>query len=171
MAQNYECVILLNPTLTDEAVQGYIGQFSKLITDRNGEVVHVQSWGKRRLEYVIGKQREAIYVILYFRVDAAGNLVEDFERLVRITDELLREMTVKVPELRILETPPREGSQMSRPSRYGHAGARPAASAEQPEAGEEAPAGAEVAEEATAPAEETPAEPAPEAAPEVAPEQ
>ena len=103
MAQNYECVLLLTPTLSDEAVQGYQDLFSKIITDNNGEVVHVQRAPKRRLEYAIGKQREAVFVIFYFRADSVGLMAQEFERQIRINDDLLREMTVKVPELRVID--------------------------------------------------------------------
>lgn len=103
MAQNYECVLLLNPTLSEEAIQGYQDQFSKLIVGINGEVLHVQRSNKRRLEYVIGKQREAVFLIFYFRAEKIGSVVQEFERQVRINDDLLREMTVKVPEFKVIE--------------------------------------------------------------------
>ena len=109
MAQNYECVLIMDPALSEDAVQALQNQFSKLISDRGGEVVHTKSWGKRRLAYPIERKREGIYVIIYFRFEmSAKGLVDEIERQVRINDQLLREMTVKVPELKIDENPPPE---------------------------------------------------------------
>jgi small subunit ribosomal protein S6 len=123
MAYNYECALLMDPKLSDDAVRGYLDQFSKNITDRGGEVVHVQTWGKRRLEYSIEGRNDAIYAFLYFRIKEAGELVAEFERQVRINDNLLREMTVRVPELKITQ-PPTGDSRFSESARLSHAGMR-----------------------------------------------
>lgn len=127
MAQNYECALLLHPDLNEDQVQSYLEHFSKEITDRNGEVVHTQVWGKRPLEYTIAREDHAIYAFLYFRMESAGDLVEEFERQVRIQDELLREMTVKVPELKIKEAPTSESrfTESARLSASSRRGGRP----------------------------------------------
>jgi len=123
MAYNYECALLMDPTLPDETVRGYLDQFSKNITDRGGEVVHVQTWGKRRLEYPIEGHNEAVYAFLYFRIENAGELIIELERQVRINESLLREMTVKVPELKITQ-PPTGDSRFTESARLSHAGGR-----------------------------------------------
>jgi small subunit ribosomal protein S6 len=121
MAQNYECAILMDPGLSDEQVQAYLTSFSKLITDRGGEVVHTQVWGKRRLEYPVEARNEAIYAFLYFRMITAGDLVVEMERQVRIQENLLREMTVRVPELKIKEAPNQE-SRFTESARLAYSG-------------------------------------------------
>jgi small subunit ribosomal protein S6 len=124
MAQNYECALLLNPGLTDEEVQNWLTTFSKFITDRAGEVLQTQVWGKRRLEYAIDRNKEAIYAFIYFRMEkTAGDLVVEFERQVRINEVLLREMTVQVPELKVAN-PPSGESRFSESARLAHAGGR-----------------------------------------------
>jgi small subunit ribosomal protein S6 len=124
MAQNYECALLLNPGLSDEEVQNWLTQFSKFITDRQGEVLQTQVWGKRRLEYPILRQKEAIFAFIYFRMEkSAGDLVVEFERQVRINDVLLREMTVQVPALKVCN-PPTGDSRFSESARLAHAGGR-----------------------------------------------
>ena len=123
MAQNYECALLLNPGLSDEEVQNWLTTFSKFITDRAGEVLQTQVWGKRRLEYAIAHQKEAIYAFIYFRMESAGDLVVEFERQVRINEVLLREMTVIVPELKVAN-PPSGESRFSESARLSHAGGR-----------------------------------------------
>mgnify|MGYP006312600593 CR=1 FL=1 len=83
MAQNYECVLLMDPELSDEAVQEYVEQVTKIITDQQGEVVHTKAWGRRKLEYPISGHPEANFVILHFRSEeTAGEVVNEVERLV-----------------------------------------------------------------------------------------
>ena len=122
MAQNYECMLLLEPSLDEATVQSHLEQFTNRITQHGGELLHTQMWGNRRLEYPILGQTEAIFAILHFRMDSAGALVEEFERLVRITDGLLREMTVKVPELKIMEAQPPLWSDLRSRPRPGRGG-------------------------------------------------
>jgi len=105
MAQNYETVLIMDPNLSEDQVKEYTEQFSKEITERGGNVLQTQNWGKRRLEYSIQKKTHAIYTIIYFELDNGGNLVEEFERTVRISDDLLRELTVKVPGLHVCNAP------------------------------------------------------------------
>jgi small subunit ribosomal protein S6 len=115
MAQNYEFVLLLDPDLPQSRVQEYQDQFSKIITDHDGEVVHIQTWGRKRLEYQIVRRKEAIFVIFYFRMETvSAKPIEEFERQVRINDDLLRGMTVKVPELKILNLPAAESARDGR---------------------------------------------------------
>lgn len=122
MAQNYECVLMMSPSLDDEAAANYAQQFSELVTQNEGEMLHMQMWGRRRLEYPIGGETDAIYAILHFRMETAGGLVEEFERRVRINDDLLREMTVKVPELKIVESQPKLWRELRREPRPGRGG-------------------------------------------------
>lgn len=105
MAQNLETVLILDPDLAETSVQTNLEQVSKLITDRGGNILKTQVWGKRRLEYAIQKKKYAIYAILYFEMDKTGDLVPELERLVRVSDELLREMTVKVPAFKPVDAP------------------------------------------------------------------
>ncbi|MFP4381515.1 MAG: 30S ribosomal protein S6 [Candidatus Sumerlaeia bacterium] len=123
MAQNYECALLMDPSLSEDQVSTHLDNFSQQITDRGGEIVHKQVWGQRRLEYPIKGRSEAIYSFLYFRMDSAQNLVDEFERQVRIQDTLLRELTVKVSELKIVEAPSSD-SRFSEAARLAASGNR-----------------------------------------------
>jgi small subunit ribosomal protein S6 len=169
MAQNYECALLLHPGLSDEEVQNWLTNFSKLITDRKGEVLQTQVWGKRRLEYPILREKEAIYAFIYFRMEkSAGDLVVEFERQVRINDSLLREMTVQVPELKVCN-PPSGDSRFSESARLAHAGGRRGGGARREYGPRTAPTASDApvaevvaVEEAPVAVEEAPVAPAPE---------
>lgn len=168
MTQNYECVLLMDPALSEEAVQGYHDQVGKIVTDAGGEVTHMQKWGKRRLQYPLGRKNEAFYVLTCFRLESGGGkVIEEFERQVRINDDLLRELTVKVDELKIMDPPPANvgmGRPSMRPVRsprpYGRPGSETPAVAPAAVAPTEA-ATADAAPAAAAPAEAAPATEAP----------
>ncbi len=171
MTQIYETVLLMHPTLDDDGVETYQEQFSKIITDGGGEILHAQKWGKRRLQYPIARQTEAFYILICFKMDAkdGGAVVEEFERQVRINDELLREMTVKVKAAKVMD-PPTEGIVFGRGGpRFGRgappSGRPPVERGKPPEVKEPAET------EGKAKEGETPEAAKPEAAPESAPEE
>ncbi len=126
MAQNYECVLLLDPTLPDEKVQSYVDQFSKIVTAAGGEITQTQPWGKRRMQYQIKRHSEAHYVLLCFKLETpSAAVVNEFERQVRINDDLLREMTVKTDKLRVMDPPAALSTLGSRPASRLRTGGRP----------------------------------------------
>lgn len=91
----YESVIIINPSADEEKVKGLIDKFSDLI-NKNGKVEKVDTLGKKRLAYEVKKNREGIYVVLYF--EAEPSLIAELERNYRITDEVIKFIVVKVEE-------------------------------------------------------------------------
>ena len=61
-----------------------------------GKIQKVEKWGKKRLAYLIGKHREGSYVLLVVEAKAAG--VKEVERRIRVTDGVVKFMTVRVDE-------------------------------------------------------------------------
>ena len=59
------------------------------------EVTKVDNWGKRRLAYDIRKQREGTYAV--FDVSAEPSMVKEFERQVRLNENVLRFVSTRVP--------------------------------------------------------------------------
>jgi len=159
MAQNYECVLLLDPTLPDEKVQSYVDQFSKIVTDAGGEITHTQPWGKRRLQYQIKRHNEAHYMLLCFKLETpSAAVINEFERQVRINDDLLREMPVKTDKLRVMDPPAALSTLGSRPASRLRTGGRPdrRGPGMRPEAGETGEPGEPEAEQAEATVEAAP---------------
>ena len=62
--RNYEVVFIVNPDLDETALTGVVDQVKAWITDAGGTVEKVDLWGKRRMAYLIRKQREGQYVLL-----------------------------------------------------------------------------------------------------------
>ena len=91
----YESVIIINPSVDEEGVKALVEKFTNLINN-DGKVEKVDSLGKRKLAYEVKKQKEAYYEVFYF--EANPELIAELERNYRITDEVIKFMTMKVEE-------------------------------------------------------------------------
>ena len=91
----YESVIIINPTVDEEGVKSLVKKFTDLI-NTDGKVEKVDELGKKKLAYEVQKNKEGYYVVFYF--EANPNLISELERNYRITDEVIKFMTIKVDE-------------------------------------------------------------------------
>ena len=91
----YESVVIINPSIDEEGVKSLVEKFSSLINN-DGKLEKVESLGKRKLAYEVKKQKEAYYEVFYF--EANPELISELERNYRITDEVIKFMTIKVEE-------------------------------------------------------------------------
>ena len=91
----YESVVIINPNVDEEGIKGLVKRFTDLINN-DGKVEKVDELGKKRLAYEVQKNREGYYVVFYF--ESNPNLISELERNYRITDEVIKFMSVKVGE-------------------------------------------------------------------------
>ena len=130
----YELTYIIDTALEEEARKELIEKISSLIAQNGGEVEKVdETWGKRRLAYPINDKPEGSYVLV--TMQAPAELPKEIERNLRINENVLRSLVIKVEE--------KKHSVKPRPVRT------PVAAPVQEAAPEEAPAAAPV---------ETPAE-------------
>ena len=90
--RSYECTIALHPDLGDAGVQEQIDRIQSVITDNGGAVKQVAEWGPRDLSYPIRKERKGIFRVVVF--DGDGATVAELERNMRISDHVLRYITI-----------------------------------------------------------------------------
>lgn len=95
MTTKYEITYIIKPDVDDEAKRAIIDKYTKVIADNGGEMVEAKDWGKRRFAYEIEKYREGSYYIMTFTAEDAA-AVNEFARLSKIDDSVLRSMTVKL---------------------------------------------------------------------------
>ena len=93
----YEHVFLLRQDLGPAQVDSVIDDLKKVVEERGGKVSKVEKWGLRPLAYRIGKNRKAHYVL--FNLETPPEAVEELERIERISDDVIRFLTVRVEEL------------------------------------------------------------------------
>lgn len=87
--------MIVDPRPTDEEVAALLEQLGEQLKTLGAEVTKVDNWGKRRLAYDVRKQREGTYAV--FEVSAEPAMVKEFERQVRLNENVLRFVSTRVP--------------------------------------------------------------------------
>lgn len=93
----YETVIIARQDISTQQVETLTENMSSFITDGGGNVAKVENWGLRNLAYKIKKNRKGHYVLL--NLDAPVDAVKEMERNLRLNEDVLSHMTIKVEEL------------------------------------------------------------------------
>ncbi len=92
----YESVLIARQDLGASQVNNIVSDMSKVIADQGGEVVRVDNWGLKNLAYRIKKNRKGHYVLL--NISAPAQAIAEYERLLRVNEDIIRYMTVKVED-------------------------------------------------------------------------
>ncbi|MQT11255.1 30S ribosomal protein S6 [Segnochrobactrum spirostomi] len=93
----YEHVFLARQDVSGQQVDALIEQFKGVIEQNGGKVSKIENWGLKSLAYRINKNRKAHYALL--NIDAPSAAVVEMERQMRISEDVLRFLTVRVEEL------------------------------------------------------------------------
>ena len=100
----YESIFIINPNQTDEETANIIKKMQDVVTKQGGEMTKFEDWGKKKLAYEIKKQKRGHYAFLQFK--AAPAAVAELERTYKLTDSVIKFLTVKLEkELRIKAAP------------------------------------------------------------------
>jgi small subunit ribosomal protein S6 len=92
----YEELFIVKPDAPDEEVDGFVEQIKQVITSGKGTVDKVDKWGVRKLAYRVSKYNEGAYVLMVF--SSAPDLVHEVERRMRVTDMVIKFITVRIDE-------------------------------------------------------------------------
>jgi small subunit ribosomal protein S6 len=87
-------MIILKPLLEEEEVDKILARIEKAIKKAKGKLGKIDKWGKRKLAYPIKGQNDGYYAIITF--NGNGEVVKELDRILKITDEVMRHMTVKL---------------------------------------------------------------------------
>jgi small subunit ribosomal protein S6 len=90
----YEHVMITRQDLSNTQAEGLIEHFGTVLTDNGGNVVETEYWGIKTMAYKINKNRKGHYA--YLRTDAPAAAVQEMERLMRLHDDVMRVLTIKV---------------------------------------------------------------------------
>ncbi|MEH6632724.1 MAG: 30S ribosomal protein S6 [Halopseudomonas aestusnigri] len=118
----YECVYIARQDISSSQVDTLTEQFTAIITENGGSITKTEYWGLRNMAYRVKKNRKGHYVLL--NIDAPSAAVQEMERVMRLNDDVLRTLTVKVD---VLEEEPsvvmqNRGSRDERGGRGGRGG-------------------------------------------------
>lgn len=92
----YEHVFLARQDISGQQADALAEHFKGVIEANGGSVAKVENWGLRNTSYRINKNRKAHYVLM--NVDAPAAALSEMERQMRIHDDILRYMTIRVEE-------------------------------------------------------------------------
>ena len=92
----YEHVFIARQDLSNAQAEGLIEHFGQVLKDNGGEVVGSEYWGLKTMAYKINKNRKGHYA--YVRSDAPAPAVQEMERLMRLHEDVMRVLTIKVDE-------------------------------------------------------------------------
>jgi small subunit ribosomal protein S6 len=93
----YESVFIARQDLSSTQAEGLADTFQKVIEDQGGKVTKRESWGLRSLAYKIKKNRKGHYAL--FNIDAPSAAIEEMERQMRLHEDVLRSLTIRIDEL------------------------------------------------------------------------
>lgn len=92
---NYEILYIIRPNIEEAEKATLIERFDTILKDNGAEIAESKDWSKRRLAYEIKKFHEGIYhIVKLSATDAAA--INEFDRLSKINDDILRHMIIKV---------------------------------------------------------------------------
>jgi len=97
--KKYETVIVLVPEIEEQEQKTFTEKLSGILKENGGSVEKIDFWGKRKLAYPINKRTEGSYICMYYQAD--GERIKELERVLRVTESVLRYLTVRVEEKKI----------------------------------------------------------------------
>ena len=94
--RQYELVYILPPDTTEQQVTELHTQVEAVVVRMNGKIEKTENWGRKRLAYEIGHNKEGVYVLQV--INGTGELMKELDRRLRVMDLVIRHMVVRVDE-------------------------------------------------------------------------
>jgi len=96
MNRTYELMFIVRPDMAEEDQDKLISTLESAVTSSGGQVKNVEKMGKRRLAYTVRKFHDGLYVLL--TVEGSGGLIHELERRLRVTEPVIKFLTVRIDE-------------------------------------------------------------------------
>jgi small subunit ribosomal protein S6 len=90
----YEHVFMARQDVSGQQVDALVEHFTNILESNGGKVGKVENWGLRSTSYRINKNRKAHYVLM--NIDGGSTAIAEMERQMRLHDDILRYMTIRV---------------------------------------------------------------------------
>ncbi|MFN7224364.1 MAG: 30S ribosomal protein S6 [Paracoccaceae bacterium] len=122
----YEHVFIARQDLSNTQAEGLVEHFTAVLSDNGGKVVESEYWGVKTMAYKINKNRKGHYAFL--KSDAPPAAVQEMERLMRLHDDVMRVLTIKVdahgegPSVQMQKRDDRDGDRGERRERPAFGG-------------------------------------------------
>jgi len=96
MSRLYEVMFIVRPDMAEEEADKLIAGFSTTVTNGGGVVKSVEKMGRRKLAYMVRKFNDGNFVLL--TIEASGPVVLELERRLRVTEPVIKFITVRMDE-------------------------------------------------------------------------
>ena len=94
--RQYELVYIVSPDSTEQQVTDLHGQIEAVVSRMGGRIDRTENWGRRKLAYEIGHHKEGTYVLEV--IDGSGELMKELDRRLKVLDQVVRHLVVRVDE-------------------------------------------------------------------------
>jgi small subunit ribosomal protein S6 len=94
--RTYEVVYIVDTDVAEDEFSRLSENLQQIVTDQGGTVTKTEDMGRRTLAYPIGRKTEGHYMLL--EVDGSGREIAELERRMRVNDQVIRYITVRVDE-------------------------------------------------------------------------
>ena len=94
--RTYELMFISSPNTIEEDINKLTSQIEHAVTERGGTITKIEPWGRRKLAYKIEKFEEGIFTLVH--IEGTGQEIAEIERRLRITDSVIRYMSVRTDE-------------------------------------------------------------------------
>jgi len=91
--RDYELMVVLDPNLDESAIEAMTNRIHAMVTQRGGTMVDVDTWGRRRLAYPIGRNRDGFYILN--RVQLPPTAAVEIERALKLAESVMRHLLVR----------------------------------------------------------------------------
>ena len=95
-SRQYELLYVVSPVVTEDGVTELHARIEEIVQQLGGSIEKTDNWGRRRLAYEIDRHRDGTYVLEL--LNAPGSILSELDRRLRVMDELLRHLIVRVDE-------------------------------------------------------------------------
>jgi small subunit ribosomal protein S6 len=96
MQRTYEIMFIVRPDIQDEELDKLIAGFEANVTNGGGTVKSTEKLGRRKLAYMVKKFNDGNYVLL--TIEADGSLVGEIERRLRVSEPVIKFISVRMDE-------------------------------------------------------------------------
>jgi small subunit ribosomal protein S6 len=96
MSRTYEVMYIVRPDVEEADLDKLIEGFEKNVTDGGGQIKSTEKMGRRRMAYTVRKFNDGFYVLM--TVIAAGSLMGEIERRLRVSEQVIKFITVRIDE-------------------------------------------------------------------------
>ncbi|KCZ49070.1 MULTISPECIES: 30S ribosomal protein S6 [unclassified Hyphomonas] len=93
----YEHVVITRPDISPAQVDSFVEELSGFLKEKGATIGKTEYWGLRNLAYPIKKQRKGHYSLI--NIDGPAEAIHELERRQRLSEDVMRYMTIRVEEL------------------------------------------------------------------------